>query len=94
MEQIRAYVVEDITTMAEVIVPQNLVRDFKKSTLWPKGQVEILIGMEQQSIHPKLIEINNNLAVFKSYFSTNTILGGDTRRSRRRGPVTPNHTTS
>ena len=76
--------VEDITTIVEVGVPQNLTRDFKKLTPWPKGRhagkTEILIGMEQLSIHPKLIEINNNLAVFKSQFSTNTFLGGTQKK--------------
>ena len=56
VDQIRAYVVDKITSMAQVKVPEELRKSFKNSTPWPAeryaGEVEILIGMEELAIHP------------------------------------------
>ena len=61
---IRAYVMESITTMAEVQIPQEIREEFKVGTSWPKsrfsGEIDILLGIEELSIHPNRIEIVGN----------------------------------
>ena len=77
---LRAYVVEDITTMTAVEVPEDLRSNFKDSTPWPKsrvrGQIDILIGMEELSLHPRDVEIKGNLGVFIAPLTATPVLGG------------------
>ena len=80
LEQIRAYVVDKITTLAQVVVPDEIRLEYSQTTPWPSerysGEVEILIGMEELAIHPRLLEIQGTLGVFQSNFSQMPILGG------------------
>ena len=77
---LRAYVVEEITTMSAVDVPDDLRSGFSKDTPWPEtrvsGDIDILIGMEELALHPKQIEIKENLGIFVSPLSRMAVLGG------------------
>ena len=42
----------------------------------PKKQVDLLIGMDQISLHPKQQSLRGNLALFRSLFGTGKVLGG------------------
>jgi hypothetical protein len=90
LEQIRAYVVDKITNLGQVEVPDEIRLEYSLTTPWPSerysGEVEILIGMEELAIHPRLIEMQGTLGVFKSSFSPMPILAG------RHDRVFPAHT--
>ena len=77
---LRAYVVEEITTMSAVDVPDDLRSGFSKDTPWPEtrvsGDIDILIGMEELALHPKQVEIKENLGIFVSPLSRTAVLGG------------------
>ena len=77
---IRAYVVESITSMAEVDIPEELKRLFRKGSDWPSarfhGEIDILLGIEELALHPKRIDIVDNLGIFRSPLSSITMLGG------------------
>jgi hypothetical protein len=77
---LRAYVVEDITTMSAVDVPDDIKVGFKRDTPWPEtrvsGDFDILIGMEELALHPTQLEIRDNLGIFISPLSSTTVLGG------------------
>ena len=77
---IRAYVVDTITTMAKVHIPQEIREEFKAGTSWPEsrfsGEIDILLGIEELSIHPNRKEIVGNLGVFESPLTNSPILGG------------------
>ena len=72
--KIRAYVVDKITTFEQVEVPDAIRMEFSQTTPWPgeghSGEEEIVIGMDNLAIYPRLIEIQGNLGVFKSPFSS------------------------
>ena len=78
--QSRCYVVEEITEMSAVEVPDDLRSEFKNNTPWPEtrvsGSIDLLVGMEELSLHPVQIAINNNLGVFISPLSPIPVLGG------------------
>ena len=78
--QVRAYVVDSITTMAQVDIPEKLKDMFSNREDWPKqryhGEIEILLGIEELALHPKRIDIVGNLGIFKSPLSKVTVLGG------------------
>ena len=77
---LRAYVVEEITTMSAVDVPDDLRSGFNKDTPWPEtrvsGDIDILIGMEELALHPTQLDIQDNLGIFVSPLSSTTVLGG------------------
>ena len=72
--------VDKITTLAQVVVPDEIRLEYSQTTPWPgkiySGEVEILISMEELAIHPRLLEIQGTLGVFQSNFSQMPILGG------------------
>ena len=67
---IRAYVVERITSMAKVMVPQEIRDEFGATAPWPEerfsGEVDILLGLEELALHPTRIEMQGNLGIFVS----------------------------
>ena len=77
---VRAYVVDSITEMKKVKVPEEIRREFSASAKWPEkryhGEIEILLGIEESSIHPECIENIGNLGIFKSPLGNTTILAG------------------
>ena len=80
LDQLRVYVVDEITTLGQVDVPEEIRLEYSETMPWPSerysGEVEILIGMEELAIHPRLIELQGTLGVFKSSFSPMPILAG------------------
>ena len=78
--QVRAYVVDSITRMAAVSISEQIRQEFSPSTTWPEsrfsGEIDILLGMEELSLHPILIERKGNLGIFLSPLSTVTVMGG------------------
>ena len=62
---LRAYVVDEITTMTAVQLPEDLQSNFQQSTPWPttrvSGKIDILIGMEELYLHPREVEIVGKL---------------------------------
>ena len=77
---VRAYVADSITEITKVTVPEEISKEFSKSTRWPKdryhGKIGILLGIEELAIQPKSLEIVGNLGIFKSPLSATTILIG------------------
>ena len=78
--QVTAYVVDKITSVAKVEVPDEIRKEFQSTTPWPEsrhsGEVDILLGLEELALHPILVERQGNLGVFLSPLSPTTILGG------------------
>ena len=72
--------VDSITTMAQVDIPEKLRNMFSNKADWPQqryhGDIEILLGIEELALHPRRIDIVGNLGIFKSPLSSVTILGG------------------
>ena len=70
---IRAYAVDRITSMAKVIVPQEIRNEFGAKAPWPEerysGEVDILLGLEELALHPTKIEMRSNLGIFISPLS-------------------------
>ena len=77
---IRAYVVERITIMAKVMVPQEIREEFGATAPWPEvrcsGEVDILLGLEELALHPTKIQMQDNLGIFVSPLSSVPILRG------------------
>ena len=77
---VRAYVVESITNMARVGIPEHLKEAFSRKEHWPterfSGEIGILLGIEELALHPDRLDIVDNLGIFESPLSTHTILGG------------------
>ena len=80
VSQVRAYVVDKITSVTKVEVPDEIMKELQSTTPWPEsrhsGEVDILLGLEELAIHPNLVERQGNLGVFLSPLSPTTILGG------------------
>ena len=78
--QVRAYVVDNITSMSAVSISEQIRQEFSPSTKWPEsrfsGDIEILLGMEELSLHPTLIERKGNLGIFMSPLSDISVMGG------------------
>ena len=78
--RIRAYVVDSITEMPKVAVPEELKEAFSMKQDWPKeryhGSIEILLGIEELASQPKRLQLVGNLGIFRSPLSSTTILGG------------------
>ena len=77
---VRAYVVDTITSMAAVEIPEDIKYEFNERTPWPErrvtGEVDILLGWEEMALHPRDVEVVGNLGVFKTRLSPDPILGG------------------
>jgi hypothetical protein len=77
---VRAYVLDSITDMTKVTVPEEIRGEFSASADWPadryNGEIEILLGIEELALQLKRLEIRGNLGIFKSHLSATTILGG------------------
>ena len=78
--RIRAYVVDSITEMPKVIVPEELKEAFSRKEDWPSGRyhgsIGILLGIEELALQPRRLELVGNLGLFMSPLSSTTILGG------------------
>ena len=78
--QVRAYVVDSITSMAAVSIPEHIRQEFSMSTPWPtsrfSGEIEILLGLEELSLHPSQVERVGNLGIFMSLLSEIAVMGG------------------
>ena len=78
----RAYVVESITNIAKVKIPEHLKEAFSKREHWPShrfsGEIGILLGIEELALHPDRLDIIENLGIFKSPLAAVTVLGGQT----------------
>ena len=79
---VRAYVVDSITNMAKVRIPEHLKEAFSREENWPRerfsGEIGILLGIEELALHPDRLDMVDNLGIFKSPLSPHTILGGQT----------------
>ena len=66
--------------MAKVNIPEHIRQEFSLSTPWPttrfSGEVEILLGLEELSLHPSPVERVGNLGIFMSPLSETAIMGG------------------
>jgi hypothetical protein len=55
--QVRAYVVDSITSMAAVSIPEHIRLEFSLSTPWPtsrfSGEIDLLLGLEELSLRVK-----------------------------------------
>ena len=81
VHQISAYMEDKITTVAQIKVPDDIRKNFKESTEKRYArEIDILVGMEQLGIHPKMLKINGNIALFKSNLSPIPVLGGRRKR--------------
>jgi hypothetical protein len=85
----KALGVDHITTLAATAVPADIgrrlpqARGFKEKLARPAGDVEILIGMDNQGWMPKHVESSqvegDNLRLMQSMLSTRCILMGSAR---------------
>ena len=77
---VRAYVVDTITSMAEVEIPEEIRSEFGEEASWPSkrfaGEVDILLGLEELALHPRNIKIVGNLGIFHTSLANMPILGG------------------
>ena len=71
---------ESITIMARVDISESIKSEFTKQREWPdsrySGEIGIMLGIEELSLHPKRIDIVGNLGIFRSPLSRTTVLGG------------------
>ena len=82
---VRAYVVDSITEMTKVTVPEEIRGEFSASADWPAdryhGEIEILLGIEELALQPKRLEIRGNLGIFKSPPISHNHTRGKTQKS-------------
>ena len=80
LKLVRAYVVDSITNMAKVEIPEELKEAFQRKEDWPRsrvcGEIDILLGIEELALHPHRVEIVGNLGLFRSPLTNVSILGG------------------
>ena len=56
---VRAYVVDSITEMTKVSIPEEIRKEFSKAAQWPTvryhGEIGILLGIEELALQPKIL---------------------------------------
>ena len=80
---ITAYSVESISNQLKSVDISQVKGEFSKDLVekWhlldrPAGEIEILIGLNKFSLHPRDLECRGNLKVMSSLFGTGYLLGG------------------
>ncbi len=92
---VKALGVDHITILAATTVPVDIgrrlpqVKGFEEKLAWPAGDVEMLVGMDNQGWMPKHVESSegegNNLRLMQSMLSPRCILMGSTRMANPGG---------
>jgi hypothetical protein len=73
-------VVDSITKAQKIEIPEEMKYEFSATDKWPTvryhGDMDILLGENDQNIQPQSLEVRKNLGIFQSSLSATTILGG------------------
>ena len=77
---VKAYSIESITSPMDRVILDGIIHKFPDTRPLhverPEGQVDLLVGLDKSSLHPKAILSVGDLTLYESIFGTGWVLGG------------------
>ena len=76
----KAYSIESITSPMDRVLVDGVLHKFPDTRPLhverPEGQVDLLVGLDRSSLHPKAIQSVGDLTLYESIFGSGWVLGG------------------
>ena len=77
---LKAYSIDSITSPMEKILVDGIMHKFQDTRSVhaerPEGQVDLLVGLDRSSLHPRAVRSVLDLTLYESIFGTGLLLGG------------------
>ena len=77
---VKVFSIESITSPMDHVFLDGIMHKFPDTRLSslerPKGQVDLLIGLDRSSLHPKAAQSVGDLTLYESLFGSGWVLGG------------------
>ena len=77
---VKAFSIESITSPMDKVLIDGIMHKFPDTRpLYverPEGQVDLLVGLDKSSLHPKAVQSVGDLTLYESLFGTGWVLGG------------------
>ena len=77
---VKAYSIDSITSPMERVLIDGIMHKFPDTRSLhverPEGQVDLLVGLDKSSLHPKAVQSVGDLTLYESMFGTGWVLGG------------------
>ena len=77
---VKAYSIDSITSPMERVLIDGIMHKFPDTRSLhverPEGQVDLQVGLDKSSLHPKAVQSVGDLTLYESMFGTGWVLGG------------------